>query len=145
MRRIIGTTIGVLVLAAIGWLWTRPALIGDGGYQLRLQFKNESAIQSIRCVKFGTWEKAELAAAAEQKILPQLHNEWTTVVDPFTQNPVEIRIDTSQHLNHFGYEISAYQTRGLVVRAAFKDGRIAIRAVEIPDGSVKRDLTIDLH
>lgn len=142
MRRNVAIPIIAFVALGSWWLWNRPALIGDGGHQLRIQFDDESIIQSVRCMKCGTMEQAERVAAAEQLVPAGAHNEWTTVIDPFDRKTFEISVYSSQYVNCFGYEYSDFQEKGLVVRIVLKDGRAIVRAIEIPDRRLKRDLTI---
>lgn len=123
-----------------------PSLVWDGWFDLLVRVSSNSGkITSVTCEVFQTTDQAErvgeLMALGE---VEESLSRWTVKTPQFTGEPVEVRVPVSGTEAMCGRALSRTQFQCLVVTAELADARRVKKLVQIPDGRVARELTVEL-
>jgi hypothetical protein len=136
----------LLILLAVGppflaGLVYVPQIIWDGGYDLSVQFANQTgkAIDRIEAAAVGKREYADLHVAYPDVEPPN----WRSVTLD-GKGVGQIYVRSSGHVSQFtGIELSYYQEKAIVIRVDFTDGSRSLFAVNTPERG-KRHIDVDI-
>jgi hypothetical protein len=131
--------IGVIGLTPIQTMWD------DGLWPLSVTVVSASGspIASISCEAFSTEESAQDSL---ENLLPPQSWMFSTIQNPFRNEPLEVIIPTSRKIHSvlFWSDSRYNQMRHLLVIAEYNDGRREGRLVEIPDLRQVRSLHVEI-
>jgi hypothetical protein len=142
-RRWLLLAVGVLALGlALAWEFVPiQVIIWDGEFPLSVEVTAEGdPPRRVSCQVYPWPEAAERDHAAAE-----LHETtWTpvTAADPYTGQPLVVRVRCSGRESPLGRELSWYQFRYLVVSAEWPDGRRAAKLLTTPDGRGSRSVRV---
>ncbi len=147
MRRAIVATVAVLAAGVLAWEFIPiTKLIHDGGYNLTVHVESQAGQpKSVSCQTFGTREDADDAVTWEVTYLqPPQWPRYRSVADPFNARPLAVEVPVCWGESPFGRTTGRGQFRFLVVIATLAGGRRVSKVVDIPDGRVSREVTVEL-
>jgi hypothetical protein len=142
MRRKLLTAALLLIVVGVLWVYTSmPCLTADGGFHLTVRVSsNPGPPQAVSCEACSSRKHAEYAM--EHLLLPETR--WSATADPFTGEPLTVRVPISVRYSRSGRELSHFQFQYLVVVAVLPDGRRVGKVVDIPGGQVSREVNVEL-
>lgn len=123
-----------------------PSLVWDGSFDLLVSVSSNSGkIKSLTCEVFPTIQQAErVAELLAEGAVGEGYPNWTVKTPRFTGEPVEVRVPVSGTEAMCGRALSRTQFQCLLVTAELADARRIKKLVQIPDGRVARELTVEL-
>jgi hypothetical protein len=133
----------LLVAGALLWVYTSARwIIWDGGFDLTVRVSSHPGPpRAVSCQAFALREQAEFVL---EHLLPPETRLWSAVADPFADEPLSVYVRVSGWASMSGRELRRFQFRYLVVIAVLPDGRRVGKLVDIPDGRVCREVTVEL-
>jgi hypothetical protein len=150
-RKLLGAVVlligGVLAFeSAVG-----EVVIWDGWYDFTIHLDTPTDPPSaVGCRAFGRLDEAERIAGLCRKGSPPFplaeffDHAFGTLVNPYTGEPLKVRVPVSGRQSVLGRELSRSQHDALVVGAEWPDGRRVWKVVEIPDGRVSKEVRVSL-
>jgi hypothetical protein len=140
------TLLGVaflLIAGALLWVYTSTTyIIWDGQFDLSVRVSSSlGPPRSVSCQACSHREQAEYVL---EHLLPPEGRLWSATADPFAGEPLTVNVPVSGRDSMSGRELRRGQFRWLVVIAVLPDGRRAGKLVEIPDGRVCREVSVEL-
>jgi hypothetical protein len=143
MRRALFATVAILAAGVLAWEFIPLAVtIHDGGFDLTVHIESLGGQpQSVSCETFG---RREYADEAVTRLLPPQSRSWSAVADPFDGRPLTVGVAVGERESPFGRVLQRFQFRFMAVIAVMPDGSRIGKVVEIPDGRVSREVTVEL-
>lgn len=148
MRRVVIATVAVLAAVAAGvlaWEFVPLSVMAhDGGFDLTVRIESQAGqLKLVGCEILGTREDADETVAFALLPSPESRS-WSTVCEPFDGRPFTVGVAVSWQESPFGRVFKRSQMRFLAVIAVLADDHLVGKVVEIPDGRVSREVTVEL-
>ena len=133
----------LLIAGGLLWLYTSvPWIHWSGGYDLTIHVKADPGlVDSIACESFLRREDAEGAFGCR---FASAFARCPAKADPFVGQPLTIYINQGGQDAMSGRELSRTQYRFIVVFGLLHTGGQVSKVVEIPDGRVSREISVEL-
>ena len=142
MRRMAVLTL-LLTAVSAGWIYTSTTYtIWNGVCDLSVRVMSDSGPpRSVTCQAFG---RRDEAAYALEHLLPPETGLWSATAEPFTDDPLTVRVPLSGQDSMSGRELQRFQFRYMVVVAEYPNGRRVGKLVHLPDCRESREISITL-
>src|SRR5689334_19463052 len=135
----------VFLLAAAGFhLAAFPTTYACGGFELTVRVSSTpTPPRAVSCQTFNNRSVAEFVV--ENLLRPEPGaGRWATVADPFAGEPLTVLVPVSTKSWMGGLRWRRMQFEYLVVIAVLPDGRQVGKVVDIPDGRVSREVSVEV-